>query len=316
MYHSYPVATRQARERLDAFKGLVDEVFCPMQLDAPAAVRNLFDARVDAANLGTVQLVRVATSQLSVRRRPQDIARIDNPPYLIKFQLKGESLWSQRGREVHARPGDFVICSTAEPYALTFRGAYEMPVLVVAESIMRRLTPDPDQFLGRLMCGSDADCGLLTSFVGQIVARMHELPAAMARHVEANVLDLLGAVLNARAEHSSITREQQLAQIKAFICDHLHDRQLGPATIAAAFHISTRQVHSIFSSEPATVARYIRSQRISACRRMMESSDLARLSLTDIALHWGFYDLSHMTRCFRAEYGYPPGQFLRRQHQG
>ncbi len=313
MYHSYPIATRPQRERLDVFKGLVDEVFCPMQLDAPAAIRNIFDARVDSANLGSVQLVRVATSQLSVRRRPQDIAHIDNPPYLVKFQLKGEALWSQRGKEVHAHPGDFVICSTAEPYSLTFRGAYEMPVLVVAESIMRRLTPDPDQFLGQRMSGADADCGLLTSFVAQIVARMDKLLPAIAQHVEANVLDLLGAVLNARAQHSAITREQLLAQVKAYIRDHLHDHQLGPVSIGTAFRISTRQVHAIFETEPATVARYIRTQRVAACRRMMESADLARLSLTDIALHWGFYDLSHMTRRFREEYGHPPRQFLMRQ---
>ena len=60
----------------------------------------------------------------------------------------GESLWSQRGRDVHVRPGDFVVCSTAEPYALRFRGPYDMPVLVIPQSTMRQLTPDPDQFLG------------------------------------------------------------------------------------------------------------------------------------------------------------------------
>lgn len=315
MYKSYSLAAWRPRERLDVFKGLVDEVFCPMQLDASRAARATFDARVDAADLGNVQLVRVATSQVEVRRRTQDIAHIGNAPYLVKFQLKGESLWSQRGREVQVRPGDFVICSTAEPYSLIFREAYEMPVLVVAERIMRRLTPNPDQFLGRRMPGEDADCSLLTSFVAEIVARMDKLAPAMARRVEANVLDLLGAVLNARAQHQPVSREQLLAQIKAYIRDHLRDRQLSPVSIAEAFGISTRLVHAIFEPEPLTVGRYIRAQRVAACRRMMESTDLARLSLTDIALHWGFYDLSHMTRCFRDEYGEPPRQFLLHRHQ-
>ena len=67
------------------------------------------------------------------------------------------------------------------------------------------------------MSGEDADCGLLSSFVGQVVARMNKLPEQMARRLEGNVLDLLGGVLAARAHRRSMTRSQQLAQIKAYI---------------------------------------------------------------------------------------------------
>lgn len=310
MYQSYPIATRQPRERFDVFKGLVDELFCPMELDATRTVRESFDARLDAVNLGAVQLVRVSTSPIQVRRRAQDIAQISGPPYLVKFQLKGEALWTQRGRQVHARPGDFLIGSTAEPYSLTFRGEYEMPVMVVPEPIMRRLTPDPDQFLGQRMAAEDADCGLLSSFVAQVVARMHRLSEPMVHRIEANVLDLLGAVLTERARPGTLSREQLLTQIKVYIAGHLQDRNLGPATIASAFAISTRSVHMLFEAETMTVGRYIRAQRVAACRRTLELEGLQRVSLTDVALECGFYDLSHMTRCFREEYGEPPRRFL------
>ena len=310
MYRSYPILARSAPERFDSFRGLVDELFCPMEVDSSRMERERFAARIDAANLSSVKLVRVASTQLSVRRRPQDIAHISDPPYLVKFQLKGESVWSQRGREVHARPGDFVICSTAEPYSLVFRGEYEMPVLVVPESTMHRLTPDPEQFLGLRMSGEDADCGLLSSFVAQVVARMHKLPESMVHRIEANVLDLLGAVLAARARPGTVSREQLLSQVKAYIEDHLHDRHLGPATLAQVFSVSTRLIHTLFEDEPLTVGKYIRNQRLKSCRRALESSDASHLSLTDLALQWGFYDLSHMSRNFREVYGEPPSSFL------
>ena len=310
MYQSYAIADCRPRERFDSFRALVNEVFCPMEIDSHRMVRDAFHARVDAVDLGNVKLVRVSTNPLQVRRRPQDLAHISASPYLVKFQLKGESLWSQRGRQVHARPGDFVIASTAEPYSLTFRGDYEMPVMVVPDAIMRRLTPDPDQFLGQRMAAEEADCGLLSSFVAQVVARMSQLSEPMVRRIEANVLDLLGAVLSARAKPGALTREQLLAQVKVYIHEHMHDRGLGPAAIAAAFGISTRSVHMLFETEPMTVGRYIRAQRIAACRRTLESQELAHASLTDVALQWGFYDLSHMTRCFRDEYGEPPRRYL------
>lgn len=313
MYRSYPIAAHHPRERFEYFKGLVDTVFCPMQLETHRCERAAFEARLEAADLGGVQLVHVSTSPVRVARRPQDIAHIDEPPYLVKFQLKGESLWSQRGRQVHARPGDFIICSTAEPYSLCFRGDYAMPVLVLSQATMRRLTPDPEQFLGMRMPGEEADCGLLTSFVGQVVARMNALSEQMVTRVEANILDLLGGVLSARAHRGPVPRAQQLAQIKAYIADHLQDRRLGPALLAQAFGVSTRYVHALFENEGVTVGRYIRSLRVAACRRALEQAGSAQQrSLTELALEWGFYDLSHMTRCFRAEYGEPPGQYLLR----
>lgn len=310
MYQSYPIAARLPHERFDVFRQVVDNVFCPMQIEADRAARGSFEATIEAADLGNVHVVRVSTSPVAVRRRAQDIARIDDPPYLVKFQLKGESFWSQRGREVHAREGDFIICSTAEPYSLTFRGPYEMPVLVVPQSVMRRLTPDPDRFLGVRMSGEDADCGLLSSFVGQVVARMNKLPEQMARRLEGNVLDLLGGVLAARAHRRSMTRSQQVAQIKAYIADHLRDHRLTPAVIAHAFSVSTRHVHALFEPEGISVGKYIRSLRVAGCRRTLENTVSAQWSLTDIALSWGFYDLSHMTRCFREEFGAPPGRYL------
>ena len=234
MYQSYAIADCRPRERFDSFRALVDDVFCPMEIDSHRSVRDAFRARVDAVNLGNVKLVRVSTGPLQVRRRPQDLAHITASPYLVKFQLRGESLWSQRGRQVHARPGDFVIASTAEPYTLTFHGDYEMPVMVVPDAIMRRLTPDPDQFLGRRMAAEEADCGLLSSFVAQIVARMNQLSEPMVHRIEANVLDLLGAVLTARARSGALNHEQLLAQVKVYIQDHLHDRGLGPASRATA----------------------------------------------------------------------------------
>jgi AraC-like DNA-binding protein len=285
-----------------------------MALDVNRDARESFNCRVDGVDLGKLQLVRVATSPLRVARRAEDIARIPDPPYLVKFQVKGDCLWQQRGREVLMRPGDFVIASTAEPYKMQFFGEYETPVLVVAESIMRRLTPHPEHFLGVRMSGEEADCGLLSSFVAQIAARMHKLPAQMVHRVEANVLDLLGAVLGARASTHSISHTQMLAQIKAYIGAHLHNRELGPVMLARTFAISTRQVHALFEAETMTVGRYIRAQRVAACRRTLEASALGSVSLTDIALQWGFYDLSHMTRCFREEYGEPPRRFLLQRH--
>ena len=69
MYQSYPIAARRPHERFDAFRQIVDSVFCPMQIEPDRAARGCFDATIEAANLGNVHVVRVSTSPLAVRRR-------------------------------------------------------------------------------------------------------------------------------------------------------------------------------------------------------------------------------------------------------
>jgi AraC-like DNA-binding protein len=309
MHQSYALTPVDARERFDYFASLVDEVFCPMRCE-PRCPPERFAAHLETAELGSIRLARVSTSPVTVTRRFTDVARIADPPYLVKFQLRGESRWSQRGREVHLRPGDFVIASTAEPYRLEFIGPYEMPVLAVPGSTMRELTTDPDRFLGWRMPAEDACCGLLSSFVAGVVSRLARLPGPMAERVETNIIDLLGGVLSAHDGKSTAhTREAQLRQIKRFVARVLRDRNLGPEMVAQAIGVSTRYVHKLFAGEELTLNRYIRAERLKACRRMLEDPASTELSITEIALHWGFYDLPHMSRSFRQSFGISPKEF-------
>lgn len=309
MHQSFALTTVAPHERFDYFAHLVDEVFCPMRCE-PRGDTEKFSARLETTDLGSMALARVSTSPVIVTRRFSDVARIPDPPYLVKFQLSGESRWSQRGREVHLRPGDFVIASTAEPYRLEFIGPYDMPVLAVPGIVMRELTMDPERFLGRRMPAEDACCGLLSSFVAGVVSRLARLPPQMAERVETNILDLLGGVLKSHDESAAISsRDHQIQQMKRFVSRTLRDRNLGPEMIAQAFGVSTRYVHKLFAGEALTLNRHIRAERLEACRRMLADPAFAGVSITEIALHWGFYDLPHMSRCFRNAFGVAPREF-------
>jgi AraC-like DNA-binding protein len=79
--------------------------------------------------------------------------------------------------------------------------------------------------------------------------------------------------------------------------------------IARNFGISTRYLHKLFANEEHTVTRLIRAERLEACHRALSHANYAEVSITDIALQWGFYDLPHMTRCFRETYGITPKEF-------
>lgn len=267
-----------------------------------------FEGVAEASAPRDLRSAKVATAACAVWRRPEDIARLSDETYLVKFQVKGEAFWTQRNREVHLRPGDFVVCSVVEPFRLEFAGAYEMPVLALSADTMRRLTPDPDRFIGVRMGAEDADCGLLSGFVAQVARRMPYLSEPMVARAEASILDLLGAVLSTRGCSRRPSPEQQVGQVKMYIARHLRSARLGAVMIGAAFSMSTRQVHALFEAEPLSLGRYVRRLRVHECRRALEEGRCSTMSLTDVALEWGFYDLPHITRCFRAEFGMTPDE--------
>jgi len=310
MYQEFPLATWALRERFDRFTTAVEDVFCPMHVRPIGASVDAFQGTLESTTLGGLRLARVATSAVAVSRTVGDVGKLVDAPYLIKFQLKGESIWQQRRRETHLRPGDFVVASMAEPYRLEFRDAFEMHVLALSPALMRSLTPDPDRFLSVRMSADDADCGLLSSVVAQVVSRMSRLREPIVSRIESNLLDLLGAVLVARSGPVHISPTEKLGQIKAYVEHHLHDRRLGPSMIAAAFHLSTRSVHGLFAAEPLSVGRYIRTRRVEMARHIIATRCNADApSLTHIALDCGFFDLSHMTRSFREQFGTTPGEY-------
>ncbi len=307
MYQSFPVTAVPQRERFSYFHSVVDQLFCPMQLQPRGQSSEFFRGCVDAADIGSVRLAKVSASPCEVTRFKGDVGRLSDAPYLVKFQLKGESDWSQCNRQVHLKPGDFVIASMAEPYSLRLHDDFEMPVLALTARTMRTLTRDPDQFLGVRMAAEEADCGLLSSFVAQVVTRISRLREPMISRIEANILDLLGGVLSARSGQATPSTAQMIGQMKAYIDHHLHDQRLGPAMIAAAFNVSKRRIHSLFATDGVTLGRYVRLMRLEASRRTIRENP--RMSLTEVALGCGFYDLSHMSRCFREQYQLTPRDF-------
>jgi len=214
MYQSYPLTVAKKAERFDYFSSIVDELFSPSQCEMVNSDVSTFTGELEATDLGQVKIAKVGTSPLTVNRSWGHISKLTEAPYLVKFQLQGESYFTQRNNEVHLTPGDFVICTTAEPYKLQFTQDYQMSVLAVAESSMNRLMREPGNLLGKCMPANDPCCGLLSSFVNSVVEKMADLPAPMAERVETNILDLLGGVINSHREQKQSHRLSASEQVK------------------------------------------------------------------------------------------------------
>lgn len=91
------------------------------------------------------------------------------------------------------------------------------------------------------------------------------------------------------------------SRVVGFIEARLSDRDLTPAKVAAAHHMSVRRLHKLFEDQPLTVAALIRRRRLEQCRAELAGTDR---TVAAVAARWGFADPAHFSRLFKATYGY------------
>ena len=77
--------------------------------------------------------------------------------------------------------------------------------------------------------------------------------------------------------------------------------------MAAETGISVRYANTLLSAEGSSLERYILNRRLERCRRALEDPRHAHRTIGEIAFAWGFSDLSHFARRFKAKFGVSPG---------
>jgi AraC-like DNA-binding protein len=147
-------------------------------------------------------------------------------------------------------------------------------------------------------------------------SRVDTLDAAAGSKLAEQALDLIALAVAEEAGPSGVTlssvRKATLFRLKSVIEAHLREPQLRPAAVAAETGISVRYANALLSQEGLSVERYILHRRLERCRQALEDGAQAHRLIGEIAFGWGFSDLSHFGRRFRAAYGLSPGDCRRR----
>ncbi|MCB0360854.1 MAG: helix-turn-helix transcriptional regulator, partial [Bdellovibrionales bacterium] len=124
---------------------------------------------------------------------------------------------------------------------------------------------------------------------------------------------ILAAVLEAGAvdNQARSRRLQQLDHVKQFILDNLDNSDLDIDTIARERNIAPRTLNRLFAREGTTPIRWVWQQRLAASHRALSEGRISRV--TDAAFEFGFKDVSHFSRAFKAAYGRSPRSVKRRR---
>ncbi|GGZ82535.1 helix-turn-helix domain-containing protein [Streptomyces echinoruber] len=275
-----------------------------------------FGARIRTMTLGPAQLSTLSYAQLVSYRSPRLIRQSDPELYQIAVITSGRQGIEQARQNTVLGPGEIVLYDSSRPFEASAHGPGRCGSLVL--QFPRRLMPLPDQVVARL-CGASlgAADGVGHVFRQTLVSLTEAAPDLTARdrqRLGTAVIDLAAALIARHADRTSqLPAESRMStlfqQITAFITQHLHDPGLGPATVAAAHHISPRYLHRIFQAHGTTVNTFIRQERMDRCRRDLADPALHATPVKTIGARWGYPRASDFTRAFRTATGLTPTEY-------
>jgi AraC family transcriptional regulator, positive regulator of tynA and feaB len=157
--------------------------------------------------------------------------------------------------------------------------------------------------------------GLLSSFLAMLTVHAEALGAATQVIVRDQALDLFAAsCAQAKEGHKprgSSARSLVGLNVRAAIDARLADPTLDAATVAGAAGVSVRYANAVLAQDDTSIMRLIQAKRLARCRKALEDPSQTHRRISEIAYGWGFTDMTHFGRRFKAVYGFLPSDCRR-----
>lgn len=305
------ISTEQAApgERLHLWGDAVWRLIGGLQSDAFGDEH--FNGRIVSGQAGYLSLCKLDVTRHRVVRTPTLVRGSDRGYLKVVAQLRGRACFEQKGRHVWLSPGEWSVYDTTDAYAVANPEAVQQLVLMIPKDQL----PERHLKLDELMVQRFSNAGGVARLAwNTMLSAFDELPhmsTPVAEGVADVVAQLVHLTLLERAGRPTgqTQREALRDRLKDYVARHLRESDLSIARIAAALNCSRRHLYNALSDEPEGVAGYILSQRLEACRRELAVPAAAGRPVTDVALSWGFNNLAHFSRVFKAAYGVSPSEY-------
>jgi AraC-like DNA-binding protein len=303
------------RDRLAYWYDVACKVF--VKHECRIEKRAAFDATLHHAQLGEIGVVDLESLGLrhaGVTKR--DIANGEDDVFFLCLQLEGTATLTQDGREATILPGDFTLLDAQRPYSCRYPAHWKQVIIKIPHRALKARLASSSELTACAVRNGDGVGGLASGYITMLPQHIDALQGAARPQVGEHVLDLAALALAAETGKNtpalSSGRAVSLLHLRMAIENRLTDPALDPRGAAAAAGISVRYANDLLSQQGTSLERLIVSRRLERCRRALEDPAQWQRTISEIAFAWGFSDVSHFDRRFKAAYGCSPGDYRRR----
>ncbi len=305
------------RDREEAIRNAVWESMVAVDIDHGPPAEDIA-VRIGLGAVGPLRVCSARATAVTLRRTERLAREDEEPAVTLGVQMTGSSMVVQNGRECVLRPGDCAVFESVAPYTLLFDEGvdhrfirFPRAALALPDRSLRDVTAGP--------LGSGNPIARLAFTYFSQLAVADELHQGV--HADAAVqpsVELLRAVLTSQHGDSGSAKaplEATLSlRVTRYIREHLADRDLSAARIAAAHDISVRHLYAVLSRSGISLGDWIRTRRLAECRRELAGQNGRLRTIAAIGRSWGFADATHFSKVFKQTYGISPRAWREQNH--
>ena len=276
-----------------------------------------FDGLLSRAPLGPLTLMDVRSAAARIRHTHSHITRAADPSLLLLAPLQRTlQLSIDRGPLVTVGAGECCFIDHARPYEIMHGDAVRTLCVDIPRPLLAALLHRPEHLAGRLLRPDSANARLLSVALRCLGEEMN--PGASAQfspEVAHGLLSLIVAAYGGQERPAKDHDRGQRGRAQAFrahIDAYLGDPRLRPADLAARFGVSERYVRAVLGAGGESFSAYLLRRRLERCAALLTDPAWGARTITEIAFHAGFGNLTYFGRAFKARYGATPRECRRR----
>ena len=316
---------RPAQEQFSYWREVICEAFTPLATDrtpahcATGPGEPGLTSWVRSSPLSSINCAELSSRTQLITHGAAEVRRTVSDQVFVNLQLRGRCIAKQGGRTCVVPAGSFAVFDTTSEYFLEYfedAQAQEWRVLSfrVPRSMVVPLVAEPDKFTAVTHSGRVGGFGnLVASTMLSIWSGLDEFTAAEMESAETSYTAILTAAAGTGGPARESSRETVDRVLRASInrylaANILTGADLSAASVARKFNISVRKLHGLYSDCEFPFGKTVMKLRVEGCAREL-ASGANEGSLTHLAARWGFCDLSHLNRVFRANFDCSPSEY-------
>lgn len=240
------------------------------------------------------------------------MARGSETGYLkIVAPWQGSASVEQHSRQASTQSGGWVIYDTTGSYAIANPERVEHLIVMLPKEQMAERGVKLDELMARQVGTARGISRVALDTMRSTWQELPNMSEDAARGAGELIMQLVRlSLLELAGQATAVTQREALKdRILTYVARNLRDPQLSIDRIAQALNCSKRHLHNAFGDGDETLASSILRQRLEACIRDLGQAAPDSRPITDIALSWGFNNLSHFSRVFREHTGCSPSEY-------
>lgn len=304
-------------QRIEFWREMILRLFADVQI---ATVQKAdFFGQVRQRKCDKLRISDIQASEQAVTRRYRQARSEYEDKYFAVLMLEGSQAVEQDGKIVTLQPGDFAVYDATRPHHLQFGQSWREIVVSIPRATLNQLVVGMEH---RTACpiptGQGVGC-VMRGFLEQMSSQIRHVSEDEMLQLSDTAISLIAMTLGSLQRNDlaqSRMKALTLTRVKRHLLEHLHDPDLNPMLIEQAIGISSRYINKLFEAENTSLMRHVWNLRLERCANDLANPQCATLRVSDIALRWGFNDMSHFSRVFRERFAMSPREWRELRHAG